>query len=190
MNTLDDIRAKLAAIPDPDTTPGLSPAQARELDRQRRLWDGVLANVTNLVPMLAERDAQIAEQESWRDLLLAFRKETADVIVKLLAEKAALTDRHEQRRIDERLLALTASIRAVDRGIEYVGPHAMLPTPLNEWLLAHGVTPKPGQTNVWNGRGSIAQTQQRLLELRDKRNELQARIDAALSTVDKHAVTV
>jgi len=187
MNTLDDIRAKLAAIPDPDTTPGLSPAQARELDRQRRLWDGVLANVTNLVPMLAERDAQIAEQESWRDLLLAFRKETADVIVKLLAEKAALTDRHEQRRIDERLLALTASIRAVDRGIEYAGPHARLPTPLSEWLVAHGVTPKPGQPNVWNGRGSIGQTEQRLQELREQRDQLQARIEAALSTVDKHA---
>ena len=188
MNTLDDIRAKLAAIPDPDTTPGLSPAQARERDRQRRLWGGIIADVTNLVPMLAERKAKKAEEESWlHNILLAFRKETADDIVKLLAEKAALTDRHEQRKIDERLLALTASIRAVDRGIEYAGPYAMLPTPLNEWLLAHGVTPKPGQPNVWNGRGSITQTEQRIQELTDQCNELQARIDAALSTVDKHA---
>jgi hypothetical protein len=184
MKTLEQIVRQLVALPDPDTTPNLSPKQVRDLVEEKRVLEGRIGAIRVAINRLAELDAQIAPVEIWLGYLAEWRKTLCEQLA--AHTEPTTSDYHEHRASHDRLAALQLSIANIDRGCQYFGSMCELGRPIADLMRAAGYAPEPGQNDIWSaGYGSTAQAQRRLDELTKQRTEVQARLDSELCAAKK-----
>jgi hypothetical protein len=184
--TAERVKARVAefarerdALPDLDTTL-MSPAEQRAVERQRAVLTTLCAKVPSVWTQLVTADARIADDASWVGALQAVR---ADFEVRLgKLDPACVRDAYDQRAAYRLQDALRYAIKAIDIGWSYDhNTRASVPPELEAALVAWGVRALPGKASVFEGRGSLSHTEERLVNLRAERAALAAFLERELA---------
>jgi hypothetical protein len=161
----------------------------RELEAfygKRAALDARIFTLRNAPNDIEKLDPQIAAIKKWCDHLTAWRTEFTKRIAALPASADSRTRAQEQE-----VAGLTAAIKNIDFGCRYSNEWAVIAGPLRERIMA-AYTPTWDMPTLdpWAvGYGPLPTAQQRLAELTKRRDEAQARLDAALCEPEAAMVT-
>ena len=171
---IDDERAH---SPNPDAAPSVAEANAI---RRRKV---VLTERAQRLRAAKAREEKAAAREAE---MLTLHGQYLSVLGKVedrisALDPAAVRDLHERRKAEHELEALRMAVRCLDVGWHYVGGHAEVPTVLEAALVAAGVAPLPGLSNVFDGRSGLRWVEGKLAEARKERAQAQEVIGRELA---------
>jgi hypothetical protein len=159
--TIEQLQADLAALP---------VEQAIDPRLKRHILDARITAARNETSTLAELDALIVDTTTWRDHLVEWRKTFCDELLAL-------------PKGDLRAQGLKLSIIQIDRGLDFWNEAFPARIPLDDLMAAAGYQPD-GKTLAMScgacWRGSPPVVEKRLRDLQKRRDDAQARLDAAL----------
>jgi hypothetical protein len=121
-------------------------------------------------------DPPIAAIETWIGHFTAWRKEFCEAMDTLPARAADRTREQEQQ-----VLGFTSAVKNIDFGCTYMNGFAMVATVLREKIMANYQPTWGGSLDPWSvGYGCLPAAEERLVDLRQRRDALQTKIDAVM----------
>jgi hypothetical protein len=132
-DVLDQLRAVHAADPHPDDVPGLSHNQRRALDERRAHRERIMTGLALQLDLLARPTARLARAHAERAVWAPIQADLA----RELSERPdwrEITDRRERDAEWVHQQGLSASLKALQTGVEFFNGHAAVPSPLRERL--------------------------------------------------------
>jgi len=170
--TLAELQQALTDLGDPGDVLLTYNAQA-EFARKQSILMNAQRVIRESRSILAEVEPLIATLTTWRDHLVTWRQ--------TLEEQLAATGPQDRRRY-----GLELSVERIDRGLDLVNEAYPANIVLDDLMREAGYQPRDlvARANGECWLGTLAYTEQRLRELRPRRDDARDRLDAVLSEYD------
>jgi hypothetical protein len=162
--TLGQIEQEIAAMPDPLDVP---PRQLDQYQTRRAMLQARAQTIRLAESTLADVNPEIAKLTKWHEHLMTWRT--------TLCDRLMACPPHKQS-------GLKLSLLRVDRGLDLMSDLLPANLPLDDLMREAGYVPKDpaarARGDAW--LGSLPYVEHRLSELVTRRDDTQARLDAAL----------
>jgi hypothetical protein len=169
-------QAELAAMLHPlDLPRSWSTREVQTYEDRRRTLVRTIGQVHTWTATVAELTPQIDALTKWRDFLIPARQKLGD-------ELLTPADNPRDPVYRARVHALKLSITRIDRGLDLLGEMLPANLPLDDLMREAGYIPRDAVARAHGDAwlGTLPDTERRLRELTQKRDDAQARLDFVL----------